>query len=149
MPIEPADRCDGAWVDHASWLIRWRSAANVAAGARTRLAAVLHGAWLLVAVTLLPGVLARVPTTSLAAVLVVAVVRLVNAAVLRAWWRSDRVNLLIYGATAGVIIGAGVLPGVAVGFGLSLAKLLHTFSRLAVHAGVQQVQLLLDHEARR
>ena len=43
-----------------------RSAANVEAGARTRLSAVLHGAWLLAFVSLAPGLLRLVPLTSLA-----------------------------------------------------------------------------------
>jgi xanthine/uracil/vitamin C permease (AzgA family) len=38
-----------------------RSSANVDAGARTRLSAVLHGAWILAFVVLLPGVLERIP----------------------------------------------------------------------------------------
>ena len=47
-----------------------RSSANVQAGARTRLSAVLHGIWLLVFVALLPGLLSLVPTSALAAILV-------------------------------------------------------------------------------
>lgn len=110
-----------------------RSAANVSAGARTRLSSILHGVWLLVFVALLPAVLALVPTASLAAVLVVAVVKLINPAVLRDWWQNNRLNLVIYAMTAATIVGYGVLQGVAVGFGLSLARLLYTFSHLAIH----------------
>jgi MFS superfamily sulfate permease-like transporter len=109
-----------------------RSAANISAGAKTRAASVLHGVWLLVFVVLLPGVLALVPTASLAAVLVVAVFKLINVSVLANWWRVDRVNLAIYALTASAIVGFGVLPGVAVGIALSLAKLLYKFSHLVV-----------------
>lgn len=109
-----------------------RSAANVAAGARTRAASVLHGVWLLVFVLLLPGVLALVPTASLAAVLMVAVFKLINRAVLWHWWHVDRIDLLIYAVTATTIVFANVLTGVAVGIGLSLAKLLYVFSHLAI-----------------
>lgn len=47
-----------------------RSATNVAAGARTRMSAILHGVWLLLLVMAAPGVLRMVPVASLAAVLV-------------------------------------------------------------------------------
>ncbi|MGE3805499.1 MAG: SulP family inorganic anion transporter [Gemmataceae bacterium] len=110
-----------------------RSAANVAAGARTRLSSVLHGCWLLVFVMLLPGLLALIPTASLAAVLAVAVLKLINLPLIYNWWKQDRLNLLIYAITATVIVFSGVLVGVAVGFGLSLARLLFTFSHLAIH----------------
>lgn len=42
-----------------------RSAANVEAGAKTRTSAILHGAWLLLFVALLPMVLRMIPTASL------------------------------------------------------------------------------------
>jgi len=109
-----------------------RSAANVSAGARTRLSSILHGVWLLVFVALLPGILAMVPTASLAAVLVVAVCGLVNFKALKQFWKQDRLNLAIYACTAAAILFLGVLPGVAIGFGLSLAKLVYTFSHLSI-----------------
>src|SRR5262249_51881791 len=55
-----------------------RSAANVQAGARTRLSAVLHGVWLLLFAALLPAALTWVPTSSLAAVLVYTGYKLIN-----------------------------------------------------------------------
>ncbi|MBL8794664.1 MAG: SulP family inorganic anion transporter [Planctomycetia bacterium] len=109
-----------------------RSAANVSAGARTRLASVLHGAWLLIFVALLPFVLVLIPTSSLAAVLILAVVNLVNLRVLASWWRTDRLNLFTCLVTAGAIVFSGVLVGVAVGVALSLVKLLYKFSRLNI-----------------
>ena len=55
-----------------------RSAANVQAGARTRFATVLHGAWLLLFVSLLPFILRLIPTASLGAVLVYTGYKLMN-----------------------------------------------------------------------
>lgn len=109
-----------------------RSAANVRAGARTRLSSVLHGLWLLVFVAFLPSVLHLIPTTCLAAVLIMAVFALVNLSVLREWWRTDRLNLVICVVTAVAIVTTGVLVGVAVGVGMSLSKLLYKFSRLSI-----------------
>lgn len=109
-----------------------RSAANVSAGARTRLASVLHGAWLLIFVAGLPFVLVLIPTSCLAAILIVAVSNLINVHILKHWWRTDRLNLLTCVVTAAAIVFSGVLVGVAVGVAMSLIKLLYKFSHLAV-----------------
>jgi MFS superfamily sulfate permease-like transporter len=110
-----------------------RSAANVGAGARTRLSSVLHGAWILLFVGFLPFVLELIPTACLAAVLVVAVFNLINVRLLISWWKMDRVNLLTCLVTASAIVVYGVLIGVAVGISMSLIKLLYTFSHLSIN----------------
>lgn len=109
-----------------------RSAANVSAGARSRLASVLHGVWLLGFTLLLPGLLEKIPTASLAAVLLVAVFGLINVRELKNYWREDWMNLLTYLGTAAAIIFLGVLAGVALGILLSLAKLVYKFSHLDI-----------------
>jgi MFS superfamily sulfate permease-like transporter len=109
-----------------------RSAANVEAGARTRLSAVLHGAWLLLFVTLLPGLLRLVPTTSLAAILIVTGYRLIDPAGVRALWRTSRSEALILAATAGTIVATDLLVGVLTGVALALLKLLWTFAHLRI-----------------
>ncbi len=109
-----------------------RSAANVAAGGKTRLASVLHGVWLLLFVVALPGVLAQVPTSSLAAVLVVAVFKLVDVKALREIWEHDKREIGIYAVTAGTIFFWGVLPGVVLGLALAVAKLLYTVGHLNI-----------------
>lgn len=107
-----------------------RSAANVSAGAKTRLSSILHGVWLLALVALLPGLLGLVPTASLAAVLIIAVLKLVDVPALKEIWQQDRKEIAIYAATAITIIVWGVLPGVLLGIGLSLFKLLYAVGRL-------------------
>lgn len=109
-----------------------RSAANVEAGARTRWSAVLHGVWLLLFVTLLPGALARVPTAALAAVLVYTGWKLLNLPGLYALWKESKSEALIFVATAAAIVAADLLAGVALGVVLSALKLLVKFSRLRV-----------------
>ncbi len=51
-----------------------RSGANVQAGAQTRWSAVMHGGWILPTVPLIPNVLEKIPTSALAAVLVLTVI---------------------------------------------------------------------------
>ena len=109
-----------------------RSSANVEAGAKTRLSAVLHGGWLLLFVALLPAVLSRIPASALAAILVYTGWKLVDPAGVRKLWRESRSEALIFIATAAAIVGFDLLTGVVLGVVLSAVKLLVIFSRLRV-----------------
>ena len=102
------------------------------AGAKTRRSVVLHGVWLLLFVTLLPGALARVPTAALAAVLVYTGWKLLNLPGLYRLWTESKSEALIFVATAAAIVAADLLAGVALGVVLSALKLLVKFSRLRV-----------------
>lgn len=125
-----------------------RSAANVEAGARSRLSAILHGVWLLLFVALLPGVLSRIPASALAAVLVYTGWKLLNLPGLMKLWRESKSEALIFVATAAAIVGADLLTGVVLGVVLSAAKLLWVFSRLRVtrhdEPGNHRVHLVLE-----
>jgi MFS superfamily sulfate permease-like transporter len=109
-----------------------RSAANVEAGARTRLSAILHGVWLLLLVALFPEVLRCVPTASLAAILVVTGWKLFDPKAVRELAQVGRSEVVIYLATIAGIVVLGLLWGVLIGFGLAVLKLLDTFSRLSI-----------------
>lgn len=109
-----------------------RSSANVEAGAKTRLSAILHGVWLLGFVVLLPGLLSRIPLAALAAVLVYTGWKLVNPAGVVKLWRTARGEVLVWAATAGTIVAADLLTGVVVGVVLSAVRLLWMFSSLTV-----------------
>jgi MFS superfamily sulfate permease-like transporter len=109
-----------------------RSAANVEAGARSRLSAILHGAWLLLFVLLLPFVLRLIPTAALAAILVYTGYKLVSVKAVRSLWSYGKSEVAIYAATVAVIVGKDLLTGVIVGIVLSVVKLVYTFSHLNV-----------------
>lgn len=109
-----------------------RSGANVEAGGRTRLSAVLHGFWLLFFVTILPHTLELIPTSSLAAILVYTGYKLFNPKIVRTLWSYSRGEVLIYVVTVASIVSADLLKGVLIGVSLSLLKLLYTFSHLSV-----------------
>lgn len=108
-----------------------RSSANVLAGGRTRLSAILHGVWLFIFVAGLAFVLRLIPTASLAAMLVYTGYKLVNPHSVRELRKYGWSEVAIYGATVGTIVFADLLTGVVVGIGLAAAKLLYTFSHLA------------------
>ncbi|HET6576094.1 MAG TPA: SulP family inorganic anion transporter [Fimbriiglobus sp.] len=109
-----------------------RSSANVDAGAKTRLSTILHGVWLLLFVSLFPGVLSRIPLAALAAILVYTGWKLVNLPGLARLWKVSRTEALIFAATAIGIVSADLLTGVVLGVVLSAVKLLWMFSHLGI-----------------
>jgi MFS superfamily sulfate permease-like transporter len=109
-----------------------RSSANVEAGARTRASAILHGAWLLLLVAFLPGLLRTIPQATLAAVLVFTGAKLFNWRAIRDLWKVDMAEGLICVATLSMIVVFDLLTGVVIGIVLAATKLLYTFSRLEI-----------------
>jgi MFS superfamily sulfate permease-like transporter len=109
-----------------------RSSANVQAGAKTRLSTILHGVWLLLFVTLLPGLLRYVPTSALAGLLVYTGVKLLNVKMMRELVRHGKGEVFIYAATVGIIVGVDLLLGVLAGLALAGMRLLHSLSHLSI-----------------
>ncbi len=109
-----------------------RSSANVQAGARTRLSAILHGAWLLAFVIALAGVLRMVPTACLAALLVYTGYKLVNVDNIRELAKYGRVPIGIYFATLVGIVATDLLTGVLIGVGLSVVRLIYSLTHAEI-----------------
>src|SRR5207253_7062575 len=89
-----------------------RSSANIDAGARTRLGAILHGIWILALVCLAPWILACVPMASLAGILVYTGYKLINIKAIRELWSVGKSEVLIAAITFMVVLGADLLVGV-------------------------------------
>jgi MFS superfamily sulfate permease-like transporter len=113
-----------------------RSSANVLAGGKTRVSAILHGVWLLLFVALLGFALRMIPTGALAAILVYTGFKLVNFKVVRELRRYGWGEVAIYVATVATIVLVDLLTGVLVGVGLSAAKLLYTFAKMSARVHV-------------
>lgn len=108
-----------------------RSSANVQAGAVTRLSTILHGAWILAFVALLPWVLREIPMAALAAILVVTGWRLVNLTHVRHLFHSYGVlPALIWAATLVTVVVEDLLTGVLVGIALTVLELVPHLGRL-------------------
>lgn len=99
-----------------------RSSTNVAAGARTRASAVLHGVWILVFAVLLTGLVEQIPMAALAGLLIVIGVQLVKLAHLRTARRTG--DLWVYGVTVTGVVFLNLLEGVLIGLALAVALLL-------------------------
>ncbi|MBA4192553.1 MAG: hypothetical protein C0467_31685 [Planctomycetaceae bacterium] len=128
-----------------------RSATNVRAGARTRLSTMFHGVWLLAFVLVAPGLLRLIPTAALAAILVMVGIRLVEVRAIRSLWQDSRSEAAICVATAAAVVIVDLLTGVMLGVGLSVAKLIYTFSRLRIRRRgdptTGQITLVLEGSA--
>lgn len=109
-----------------------RSSANLDAGAKTRLSAIMHGVWLLLFVTFLPGVLSLIPLSALAAVLVYTGWKLLNLPGVVRLWRQSRGEALVFVLTAATIVATDLLTGVVAGVVVSAAWLVWTLSHLSV-----------------
>lgn len=101
-----------------------RGAANVQAGGRTKLASFTHGLFLLIAVTLLPAVINRIPYASLAAVLLVTGVNLTKPSLYVHMWRRGLAQFVPFMVTIAVILLSDLLIGVCVGLIFSLYYIL-------------------------
>jgi carbonic anhydrase len=135
-----------------------RSSANVAAGARTRASAILHGkrlaarvkltgtlnsmnnlahaaelqrVWVIVFVVFLGGLVELIPLASLAALLVLVGARLLDLAHIRHLRRHH--ELPTYAVTAIGVMALGMLEGVLAGIAVALALALHRQSQIDVH----------------
>jgi MFS superfamily sulfate permease-like transporter len=113
-----------------------RSAANVQAGAASRLSAILHGLWLLIFVALLGSLLSFIPTSALAGILVYTGFKLIDWKGFVRLWNTSRSEAGIFLATLIVIVVEDLLLGVLTGIVLSAVKLLVTFSHLEVRLQV-------------
>lgn len=109
-----------------------RSSANVQAGAQTRWSSVMHGGWLLATVLLVPHWLERIPTSALAAILVLTGWKLVNPDHVRRLIGYGWIPVVIYAATLVGVVAFDLLTGVLIGIGLTAAKMLYKASRVSV-----------------
>jgi MFS superfamily sulfate permease-like transporter len=109
-----------------------RSAANVKAGAKTRLSAILHGLWMLMFVLFLAPLLRMIPVSALAGILVYIGFQLIDFKGFFRLWKESKSEALILLITMVVIVVDHLLTGVITGIVLSALKLLFTFSWLDV-----------------
>lgn len=99
-----------------------RSAANVRAGARTKVSRVLHGVWLLVFAAAVPAALGVIPVAALAGVLVHAGWKLIPVREVGPLWREHRGEAVVLVVTTGAIVVTNLFEGVLVGLLLAVAK---------------------------
>lgn len=97
-----------------------RGAANVDAGARTKLSAFTHGLFLLIAVAVIPFALNKIPNASLAAILLVTGYNLTKPKLYKSMKHLGPKQYLPFLSTIVVILATDLLIGVSIGLLLSV-----------------------------
>lgn len=120
-----------------------RTAVNVGAGARSRLASIVHALVLLGVVAVAAGLVAQIPLAALAGVLLATTIRMVEISGLLALARSSRSDALVLITTFAVTVLVDLVA--AVGVGLLVAMVLGLRS-IARSSRLETVPLdLTDH----
>ncbi|MBF6170204.1 SulP family inorganic anion transporter [Nocardia blacklockiae] len=109
-----------------------RSSTNVAAGAKSKASALLHGVWILVFSIALVSVVQQIPKAALAGLLIVVGVQLVKLAHIRLARRTG--DLAVYAVTMAAVVFLNLLEGVLIGLALAFVLLLWRVVRVSVHA---------------
>ncbi|WIV57072.1 bifunctional SulP family inorganic anion transporter/carbonic anhydrase [Amycolatopsis nalaikhensis] len=108
-----------------------RSSTNVAAGAKSRASAVLHGVWVLLFVVLLAGLIESIPLAALAGLLVHVGAKLVNPGHMRTVLAHG--DLPVYLLTLAGVVVFDLLTGVLAGIGLALVLMLRRTLWSGIH----------------
>jgi len=97
-----------------------RGAANVDAGARTKMSAFTHGLFLLLTVLLVPFLLNKIPYASLSAILIVTGYNLAKPKLFRNMWSLGWKQFLPFIITIIMILSTDLLIGVSIGLLISI-----------------------------
>ncbi len=106
-----------------------RTAVNVRAGARTRVAAIVHSLLLLAVVYLATGPVSAIPLSALAGVLMVTSFRMVSFPTVRKILRSTRSDALAFALTAAVTVCFDLIEAVEIGILIAAFFALRTVAR--------------------
>ena len=106
-----------------------RTAVNVRAGARTRVAAITHALVLLVVVVAVAGPVGAIPLAALSGVLMVTAIRMIHLATARSILRSTRADAIAYIVTAIVTVSVDLIVAVVIGMVVAAIFALRGLSR--------------------
>ena len=108
-----------------------RTTANINAGAKTKMSAIFHGIFLLLAVIAIPGLLNKIPMASLAAILIMIGLRLASPKVFKHIWQSGKHQFVPFIITVIAVVFTDLLKGVGIGLVVSIFYILKGNMKLA------------------
>lgn len=108
-----------------------RTSANVNAGARTKLSAMAHGVFLLLAVVAIPALLNKIPMACLAAILIMIGLRLASPKVFKHMWHTGKHQFIPFIVTVIAVVATDLLKGVGIGLFVSIIFILRGNMKLA------------------
>ena len=102
-----------------------RSSANVNAQARSKASTIIHGLLIFICVTFIPGLLNKIPLSSLAAILLITGYKLCNPALFKKVISQGKYQWMPFIVTVLAIVLTDLLTGVGIGLGVSILALLY------------------------
>jgi MFS superfamily sulfate permease-like transporter len=97
-----------------------RTSANNNAGAKSKMAAIIHGVLLLISVLAIPSILNKIPLATLAAILLLVGYKLAKPATFRHFWHYGKYQFVPFIATLLAVVFTDLLKGVALGIVISI-----------------------------
>jgi len=97
-----------------------RSSANVTAGAKTKMSAIIHGALLLISVLSIAPFLNKIPLATLAAILLLIGYKLAKPSLFKHFWEKGKYQFVPFMATVIAVVLLDLLKGVALGMLISI-----------------------------
>lgn len=101
-----------------------RSSANINAGAKTKLSAVVHGVLLLLCAVSIPFVLNKIPLATLSAVLILVGYKLAKPSIILHFWHKGKYQFIPFIATLLSVVFLDLLKAVALGMVISILFIL-------------------------
>jgi len=101
-----------------------RTSANVNAGAKSKMSAIIHGFLLIACVIAIPGLLNKIPLATLAAVLLLVGYKLAKPATFKHFWSHGKYQFAPFIVTILGVVFTDLLTGVAMGIAVSIIFLI-------------------------
>ncbi|MCA9088752.1 MAG: bifunctional SulP family inorganic anion transporter/carbonic anhydrase [Planctomycetaceae bacterium] len=102
-----------------------RGTVNVSSGSRTKLSAIVHGLFLLLAAVVFPSAINWIPLSALAAILIVTGYKLASPRLFLEMWSAGKHQFLPFIATVTAIVLTDLLIGVLIGLAVSVGFILY------------------------
>lgn len=108
-----------------------RTSANINSGGKTKISAVAHGVFLLIAVLAIPVILNKIPLACLAAILILIGYKLASPTVFKHMWQNGKYQFVPFVATVVAVVFTDLLKGVGVGLMVSVFFILKANMKVA------------------
>ncbi|MBS1743154.1 MAG: SulP family inorganic anion transporter [Bacteroidetes bacterium] len=109
-----------------------RSSANIQAGARTKMSAIMHGILILVCVAFIPGMLNIIPKAALAAILIYTGYKLAKPSLAKLYFKKGWEQFMPFMVTLLAIVFTDLLKGVLIGIAVGVFYIIRSNFRTAI-----------------
>jgi MFS superfamily sulfate permease-like transporter len=109
-----------------------RGSANVEAGAKSKLSAIMHGLLILLSVLFIPGLLNKIPLSALAAILIMTGYKLVKPTIFKSMYKKGWDQFVPFIVTLIAILFTDLLIGILIGTVVALFSLVRSNFKSAV-----------------